>query len=728
MFGIDTRAGEPAPNPFYIQTPSGLADEQSRVLKYGDTFAVFDHLGDIKPTGLGEEGLFHNGTRHLSCLLLLLDQHRPLFLSSTVKEDNVLLTVDLTNPDLVRGDQIAIHRGTVHIFRSKFLWRAACYERLRFNNFGMADVEVNFSLHFRADFVDIFEVRGSHRNRRGRYLPALIDGSEAMLTYEGLDGVRRRTRLAFSPPPVGIQPTDASFRVVIPPHGESEFEVVATCETGHERSPADPSRYETARAQAEGESAAIRRHTANIGTSDARFTRWVNRAVADLAMMITHARTGRYPYAGVPWFSTPFGRDGLITAYECLWVDPGLARGVLAFLADTQAREVNPAQDAEPGKILHEARSGEMAALGEVPFGRYYGSVDATPLFVWLTGEYFRRTGDREFVSAIWPNVLRALDWIDTYGDQDRDGFIEYQRTSPNGLVQQGWKDSHDSVFHADGAIAQGPIALCEVQGYVYAGRLASADLAEALGDSLRASELRCQAAALKERFEQAFWCQKMGTYAIALDGEKRPCRVRTSNPGHCLLTGIADPERGRHCGRDLLSDAFFTGWGIRTLAAGEPRFNPMSYHNGSVWPHDNAMAAAGLARYGLRSEALRVLNAFFDVSATVDLHRLPELFCGFRRRSGEGPTRYPVACSPQAWSAAAVFLLLQACLGLSVRADPPEVSFMSPMLPEYCGNIHINNLRVGAGSVDVRLNSSKGHVQVDVIRREGNAEVRFEP
>lgn len=737
--------GQPAPNPFYIQAPLPLADELTRVLKHGDTFAVFDHYGDVKPTDFGEEGLYHNGTRFLSCLLLLLDKNRPLFLSSAVKEDNDLLTVDLTNPDLLEGDHIAVPHGTVHIFRSKFLWGAACYEHVRLRNFGMTAVQVSFSLHFRADFADIFEVRGTHRGRHGRHLGATVSKSEVVLAYEGLDGVRRQTCLRFEPHPNAMLGTEAFYRARLAPHGEARFEIIISCEedgrargwqvdkasTESSASPCridpPPRNYDLAHQCLADELRAARCHAGTVRTSDEQFNAWLDRAVADLAMMTTRMRTGPYPFAGVPWFSTPFGRDGLITALECLWLEPVLARGVLGFLADTQATTVNAEQDAEPGKILHEARGGEMAALGEVPFRLYYGSVDATPLFVWLAGAYFRRTGDKAFIESIWPNIERALHWIDIYGDRDRDGFVEYLRTSPNGLVQQGWKDSHDSVFHADGTLAEGPIALCEVQGYVYAARLAAADLCDVRGDGARADDLRRQAASLRQHFQQAFWCEDLGMYALALDGAKQRCRVRTSNPGHCLLTGIAEQESGLRCGAALLSDAFFSGWGIRTLARGEVRYNPMSYHDGSVWPHDSALAAAGLARYGLRAETLRVLNAFFDVSKNVDLYRLPELFCGFARRPGEGPTRYPVACSPQAWSAAAVFLLLQACLGLQVEATPPTIRFVAPLLPDYLRQIEIKNLRVGAAHVHIRLRAADGRVHVDVLRREGDVEVRLE-
>jgi glycogen debranching enzyme len=578
-------------------------------------------------------------------------------------------------------------------------------------------------------------------------LGTTIEGPVVVLGYEGLDQVLRRTRLRFDPLPEAILSTEAFFRAALPPHGEATFDIVVYCEaeSSHSKPAAGDSSpeferrpsltsisrpvmatYEVARSKAAAEVAAARRETCVVTSSDPQFNEWINRAVADLRMMTTRMATGPYPYAGVPWFSTPFGRDGLLTALECLWIDPDLARGVLAFLADTQATELDPAQDAEPGKILHEARGGEMPALGEVPFGRYYGSVDATPLFIWLAGAYFERTGDREFVESIRPHVERALDWIDNYGDRDGDGFVEYWRNSPQGLSNQGWKDSHDSVFHAEGALAAGPIALCEVQAYVYAARRAAAQMAHAFGDSRRADHLRQEAARLKKRFSQSYWCETLGTFALALDGDKRPCRVRTSNAGHCLWAEIADLDWAQRCGELLMSDSMFTGWGIRTVARGEARYNPMSYHNGSVWPHDTALAAAGLAKYGMSGEALRIFSALYDVSKWVDLNRLPELFCGFERRPGEGPTRYPVACAPQAWSAAAVFQLLQACLGLEVLADQPIVRFTSPQLPSFLREVRIENLRVGAGTVDLLLHNRDHDVGVDVLRRDANIQVHI--
>ncbi len=441
-------------------------------------------------------------------------------------------------------------------------------------------------------------------------------------------------------------------------------------------------------------------------------------------MMMTDTPYGPYPYAGLPWFNCPFGRDGIITALESLWMAPWIGKGVLAYLASTQATGTIPDSDAQPGKILHESRLGEMARLKEVPFARYYGSVDATPLFVMLAAAYYERTADRDSIKKIWPSVDLALRWIDEYGDMDRDGFVEYSRQSSTGLEQQGWKDSRDSIFHADGALVEGPVALCEVQGYVYAAKRGAATLARALGLGERAQALDQQARTLQERFEKAFWCEGIATYALALDGEKQPCRVRASNAGHCLFTGIANRDHAEQVGETLLGDDFFSGWGIRTLGSTEVRYNPMSYHDGSVWPHDNALIAAGLARYGLRDSALKIAAALFDVSRFMDLRRLPELFCGFTRRPTDGPILYPVACAPQSWAVASVFLLVQACLGISISGAQAEVRFTHPVLPDAIQYLEIKNLRVGEASVDLAVRHKARGVSVNIERRQGNVNV----
>jgi len=431
-----------------------------------------------------------------------------------------------------------------------------------------------------------------------------------------------------------------------------------------------------------------------------------------------------YPYAGVPWFSCPFGRDGIITALECLWIAPEMARGVLSYLAATQATESSEIQDAQPGKILHEARDGEMAATGEIPFRRYYGSVDATPLFVVLAAAYYRRTGDLQLIESLWPQIALAMDWIDRYGDADQDGFVEYDSKSPNGLRNQGWKDSQDSIFHSDGRLAEGPIALCEVQGYIYRARRSAAELAAVLGKGAIADHQQEMASELKTSFEQRFWCDSISSYALALDGDKQQCKVRSSNAGHCLFSGIGGSSRAATIVDQLGGSNFQSGWGIRTLADNEARYNPMSYHNGSIWPHDNALIADGYRRYGFTAQAAILLKGFFEASSQLNLNRLPELFCGFPRRPGKGPTLYPVACSPQAWSAGAAFLLLQASIGLSIDAIEKRIVLSRPVLLPFLERVHIRGMSVGDASADLMLFRSDHSVAVTVERRTGNLEV----
>ena len=712
-------------NEFYIRSSSARLDARTLVLKQGDTFAVFDRFGDAETFGTGELGLYYQDTRFLSRLTLRLGKDRPLLLSSTVREDNAVMAVDATNPDTWRDSEIVIPRGILHVFRSKILWEKTCYERLRIHNYGRAAVDVSFAIEFDADFADIFEVRGMKRERRGRRLETELKKDGLVLGYEGLDNRTRRTRIVFDPPPTRLNESVATFQIRLEPGKDASYRCAIACEVDVD-SPAEIQPcYEKVVEEAATALEGLRAREPQIFTGNEQFNDWLNRSLADLHMMRTETPYGPYPYAGVPWFSTVFGRDGIITALQCLWFDPSLARGVLAYLAATQAEAHSPEQDAEPGKILHEMRADEMATLGEVPFKRYYGSIDATPLFIMLAGAYYKRTSDRAFVESIWPNIERALEWINRYGDSDGDGFVEYARKAKHGLIHQGWKDSDDAIFHSDGAFAEAPTALCEVQGYVYAAKTAASELAKMLGNAARARELSQQAQTLRRRFEQAFWCDDLGTYAIALDGRKQPCRVRTSNAGHCLFAGIATQEHARRVATTLTEETSFSGWGIRTVASSEARYNPMSYHNGSVWPHDNALIAAGFGRYGFKDSTAMVLAGLLDASLFFDLHRLPELFCGFPRRAGESPTLYPVACAPQAWAAGAVFLLVEACLGLSVSAPKQTLVFSKPVLPAFLPKVSIRDLKVGDARVDLLLTRhDEGDVGVNVLRRDGALEV----
>ena len=718
-------------NRFYILSTSGRVDDRTRVLKSGDTFAVFDRFGDIETLGPPELGIYHRDTRFLSRLALRLEGQRPLLLSSTIKEDNAPLAVDLTNTDLHHAGEVVTPRGTIHIFRSKVLWEATCYERLRIHNYGRSAVDLSFTVEFDADYADLFEVRGVQRERRGRRCPLQVADNALEFSYEGLDKQLRRTWVVFNPVPANLNGSRVNYRIRLERGAYSTYSFAIRCEPEAQRlGAAQPKKpgpvliYDEAAAKTAAALRSIKADEPELFTLNEQFNDWLNRSIADLHMMRTETIYGPYPYAGVPWFSTVFGRDGIIAALECLWFRPEIARGVLSYLAATQSNEKNPEQDAEPGKILHETRGGEMAALREVPFGRYYGSIDATPLFVILAGAYYERTGDKEFVQSIWPHIERALAWIDQFGDVDGDGFVKYARQSRRGLLNQGWKDSHDAVFHRDGALAEGPVALCEVQAYTYAAKRSAAVLARCLGDGAFAKRLASEAETLRRKFEDTFWCEELSTYALALDGKRQLCCVRTSNAGHCLFAGIVNGDRAHRVATTLTSGASFSGWGVRTVAEGEARYNPMSYHNGSIWPHDNALVAAGFARYGFKNEAAKILTGLFDASLFFDLHRLPELFCGFPRRPGESPTLYPTSCSPQTWASCAVFLVLQACLGLEINGSEGKIVFTDPYLPQFLSGVEIRGLRVGLASVDLSLSRHEWDVGVNVLRREGPVNV----
>ena len=707
---------------YAISASANLQERRTRTLKHGDTFAVFDQRGDIGGELGNSEGLYHRDTRILSQFQLLLEDARPLLLSSMTQDDNAVFSADLSNPDLLVDGQIALRREQLHLHRTKFVWSGACYERLLVRNFSDAALHVRLTFRFASDFADLFEVRGEHRTAHGESSAELTSDHGVLLRYEGLDRIERATGLTFAPAPKTLTTGRAAYELALKPRETRRIFVrYGIADDALEWSGRNFYRQMRAARHALRESSS---RAASVDSSNSVFNEIVRRSVSDLYMLITDTPQGHYPYAGTPWFSTPFGRDGIIKALMTLWVDPSIAKGVLGFLASTQATAVESVRDAEPGKILHEMRHGEMANLREVPFGRYYGSVDSTPLFVLLLGEYFVRTGDIDTVRALWPNAQAALRWIDIYGDRDGDGFVEYYRQTKEGLANQGWKDSHDAIFHSDGRTAEGPIALCEVQAYVYGAKRHGALMAAALGHHDLASSLQAQAVALRQQFEQKFWLEDLSTYALALDGAKQPCRVVSSNAGQVLLTGIASPEHAQRVTDTLLTPAMFSGWGIRTVAMSAARYNPMSYHNGSVWPHDNGLIAMGMARYGHKHAAAQVFGALFDAASYMDLRRLPELFCGFLRRQHNAPTQYPVACSPQAWASATTLCVLQATLGLELFDGSREVAFYRPVLPEFLDHVHLRNLRLTGGSVDVLLHRHGNDVAVTVTRREGDVVV----
>jgi glycogen debranching enzyme len=710
-------------SPFYIPM-TGPAARPRRSLKHDDTFIVLDSHGDIGASAGGPDGLFNADTRYLARLELVLDQVQPLLLGSNLRDDNSALTVDLTNPDVYRNGRIVLPKDMLHIVRTIFLWRGSAYQRIGVQNHSENPASFELTLLFDNDFADLFEVRGERRPRRGIGSSKLLGAADVVLEYTGLDGKSRGTALQFEPRPTRLAANAATYHLDLAPQQARSLFVVASC-----NKPAAPRSVPFFRGLLahRREMRQSTKGATSIETSNNIFNEVLCQSMADLNMLMTDTPQGRYPYAGIPWYSTTFGRDGIITALQMLWIDPRVARGVLKRLALYQTKTTDPLADAEPGKILHEMRGGEMASLREVPFAQYYGSVDATPLFVLLAGLYVERTGDNETLAELWPSIEAALDWIDGPGDPDRDGFVEYKRASEQGLANQGWKDSYDAIFHADGRLAEGYIALAEVQGYVFAAKQLAARCAMRMGLPDRARQLEVQAQQLAGHFEEAFWCDELGTYALALDGSKQPCRVRTSNAGQLLFTGIVRADRARMVAADLMRPHFFTGWGIRTVARGEARYNPMSYHDGSIWPHDNALIALGLARYGLKHSVEQVFGALFDAATYMDLRRLPELFCGFRREKGRGPTLYPVACAPQAWASATPFTLLEAALGLEFDDQRGEIRLRNPRLPTFLNEVILRELRLGPSSVDLcvrrhgddvslEVMGTRGHIQVSIV------------
>lgn len=643
-----------------------------------------------------------------------------MLLSAAPTDDGSELIGYLTNLDERRDGEVVVQRDTLAVQRRKALVDGALYEALHLRNYGNTPFSLNLTLLFSADFADLFELRGVDRAQHGIRAAACVEGDRVRLRYDGLDAVARELTLQFSPASWRVEAERADLALELGPGETASAEIAASCRIGGH--PPPQSEFSAALAVVRDERRANAALFPVLYSNNEGFNDWLNGSLSDLAMLRTTGPNGSYVYAGIPWFATVFGRDGLLTAFETLAFAPELAAGTLQTLAALQGRAHDAARDEEVGKILHEFRYGEMAATGEVPFGRYYGSIDATPLFISLLAAYVERTADLALAQQLWPAAIAAAAWIER--NIDGRGYLAYERHTPKGLVNQGWKDSFDAISHLDGRLAESPIALCEVQGYVYAAWRGLAALARRLSRTADAEAWDAQAAALRARFDRDFWMADEGTYALALDRDGAPCRVVASNAGHCLLAGIAEQGRAAPVIDRLMRDDCFCGWGVRTLSAQARRFNPMSYHNGSVWPHDNALLAAGCSRYGFGARAGELLTALFEASLSLEDRRLPELFCGFARTQHQQPVPYPVACKPQAWAAGSVFLLLQATLGLSVDAWRRRVTIVQPALPGWLDTLEIRGLRVCDARVDLRITRGRCSAAIEVTERSGTVDV----
>ena len=706
---------------FHIQAAPDAGAIQKLVLKHEDSFLVCDRHGDFPAYLEGELGFYHEGTRHLRWLELRLDGGRPLLLGAEISPDNDQISIALTNPDLGSGDA-TIPRNSLFVDRVLSIYDAHLLESLTFASFHDTTCTIGVELIFSADFADVFEVRGMQRERRGQLLGEERDDGHVRIRYQGLDGVERATEILFDPPPTLVAAHRARYELTLAPGDRVRVRVTASARNTEPR-PATPSIQATL-PKLRALASPLRTGAARIVSDNDGFNTLMARSMVDLEMLLTVTPQGRVPYAGVPWYVAPFGRDSVIAALQLLPYQAEIAAGTLRFLAAWQGRVRDDFLDAEPGKILHEYRRGEMANCREIPFIPYYGTVDATPLFVILLDAYARWTGDLALVRELWPAALAALGWMHDLGDRDGDGYLEYQTRSPLGLPNQGWKDSEDAVMHADGGLARPPIALCEAQGYAYAAWLGGAALAEVLGDDAAARDFAGRARDLRVAFERDFWLPHEAFYALALDADKRPCEVISSNVGHCLWTGLVDETRAEAVVKRLLADDMFSGWGMRTLSSRERRYNPMSYHNGSVWPHDNALAAHGFRRYGMPEPAVTLATALFEASRYFEHRRIPVLFCGFPRHGDQGPIAYPVACAPQAWAAGSMLAMLTALLGLDADARHNRLTLHSPVLPPWLRWLELHGLRVGSGRLDLAIVRGRDGASVELVSRQGNVEL----
>jgi glycogen debranching enzyme len=686
----------------------------------GKTFLSTTVAGDISPAGAPDVGFFHDDTRFLSHMELRVGGHRSVVLSAST-EKTFANQVELTTSTITLRDSFDLPENTIHLRREQLLANDQFHDCLTFENFNLVPVSLAVEIHYAADFVDVFQVRGTARAEHGQYYKPITSKEGVVFVYRGRDKIFRQTSINFSPAPVRISDYIAHWDVDLAPLRQYKIHITITPGVQHERT----------RAGSAGRDANLRlrreafqrweSQSTVFQSSNEAFDIAIRTAIGDFHALQIPDGNEHVIAAGIPWFATLFGRDSIIAAYQSLSLNPQLAADTLRVLARYQGKEVNDWRDEQPGKILHEYRTGEMTRDGEMPFGPYYGSIDATPLFLILLSEAWNWTADEDLVAELLPHAYRALEWIATYGDLDGDGLIEYQRRSARGLANQGWKDSWDANMHRDGAVAKPPIALVEVQGYVYDAKYRMASLLRSFGDTVTADRLKRETSELLKRIEKMYWMPSRSFYAMALDGEKQQVQVIASNPGHLLWNRAIGKDRMRSVVNRLVADDMFSGWGIRTVSADERVFNPLSYHRGSIWPHDNSLSVHGMALNEFREPATRVFTTLFHAALRFRDFRLPELFCGVQRRDYDDPVHYPVSCSPQAWASGATFLMLNSILGIRPSAPRKELNVVNPELPEWLDHLHIRNLRIGHCRVGLDFTRRGKRTFCNVVDVEGD-------
>ncbi len=697
----------------------GIEDiRDALVIRERSVFLLTDPSGNVPAGNRQGYGIYSSDTRHLSAYNFNLNGVLPVILLSTAELGFAMEQV-MTNPRLATPEGRTAPRGTIE-FRRQRVVSNGIEERLRVTNFNPFPVTLNLLYQFAADFADIFDVRGYEREHAGTVHDPVVRERSVHFSYTGVDGRDRETHLRFGQTPDYLDAASAMFRITL----QRRETVTLRLDVLVGPEPAHAAQVGRFTAVAED----YRRWMADctqIFTDNEFFNRVLGRALHDVRMLWSRDEEGHaYPAAGTPWFDALFGRDSAILAMQTLAYRPEIARSTLRMLARCQGQRVDAAHDEEPGKILHERRFDELSRADELPYGPYFGSIDSTPLFLMLASAYYDWTGDLRLLRELLPVIRKALSWMDQFGDQNGDGYLSYEKRSARGLVNQGWKDSSDAVVHTNGMLARPPIALAEVQGYAYAARTRLAPILDRLGEAALAESCRAVARRLRGSFNSDFWMQDERFYAMALDGDRACVASVTTNPAHCLWSSLIDAPRAADVVARLMENDMFSGWGLRTLTAGSPRFNPIAYHNGSVWPHDNSIVAMGFKMYGFEDELNEVATALFDAATSFPYFRLPELFGGEARSAHNTPVPYPVACRPQSWAAGAFPLITQAILGLKAEAADRRLRVINPRLPNWLNSVQVRGLRVGSGHVTLQYRRDGGATRVEVQKATGGVDV----
>lgn len=690
-----------------------------RVIKENDVFFLTDEKGDIPKDHPYGPGLYSKDTRFLSKLDLKINGKDPILLSSEADE-TYFAEILLTNPHIEENGVVELWRESVEIKRRRFIYDDVCYEVFKVKNYNPTKTSFNFSLHMDADFNDMFIVRGFQSGKVGSKAPTELTDNYLKLNYVGADDVKRSTIVGWSEPPTSTtEAGDIVFSLSLE-HGEEKEVAITYSPVVNDEAPQviDPEVALNKLQESYQEWASA---TTKVKTSNDTFQRLIDRGLGDLRTLLTDLGYGSFPVAGLPWFGVPFGRDSLIAALQLLPFQPDVAKGTLRTMASKQGTKKDSWRDEEPGKIMHEIRFGELANTGQIPFTPYYGTIDATPLFLVLLSEYIKWTGDIDLFHELEANVEAALTWIDNYGDRDGDLFVEYHQEAAKGIANQGWKDSGDSIVHRDGSFGESPIALSEVQGYVYQAKQSIAGIYDFLNKGEKAAVLRKEAETLKDKFEKEFWMEEEQFYALALDKEKKQVGTITSNPGHVLMSGMLSDEKAKLVSDMLVSEKMYSGYGIRTMGEGEAGYNPISYHNGTIWPHDNSLIILGMSKTNNKEQAAIAMEGLINSAHSFEYDRLPELFCGYK---AEGKAvKYPVACSPQAWAAGTPLLFVQSMLGLFPDLLNNKI-YLNPVLPDQVDDLEVANIKLGKGTLHVAVRKQGETMEVEIVENSTGYEI----